>query len=330
MVIIVQLSYFEGDSLLTTFVRFIVRHASWRDSYGYVPGPRGERSTRWCYKFQAVLPRLSNVSSPYIEGETGPSLTLISDADGLLGVDAAWESYLEACIAAGDKCALSHLNSTASDLANTLSRTADRYRTPVTVGSDTITYSTVKTIYYIVLQSPERASKMTTLLNNLVTGEDLADVVEYFASLDEEGGNEAEWGIACGDTIPRAVDAEGVMDEVDYLMESSPEFGGLAPEFSLICARWPFSAKEVKTVNKEVETRKPVLFVGNTYDPATPVHSAYNMSKLFPGSVVVEQNGYGVSHFRYISQGEWKWPILTSGVCSTARSRNRRLALGST
>lgn len=229
----------------------------------------------------------------------GPDLTLISDADGLLGVDAAWESYLKDCIEAGDKCALSPLNSTASDLADTLSRTADRYRTPATAGSGILTYSTVKTLYYVTLQSPESASELTTLLNNLVTGEDLADVVEYLALLDEEGGNEAGWGIACGDTIPRADNIKGVMDEVDYLMESSPEFGGVAPEFSMICARWPFKAKEVKTVDEEVETRKPVLFVGNTYDPATPVHSAYTMSELFPGSVVVEQKGYGVSPVRY-------------------------------
>ena len=92
------------------------------------------------------------------------------------------------------------------------------------------------------------------------------------------------------------------MDEVDYLMESSPEFGGVAPEFSMICARWPFEAKEVKTVDGDVETRKPVLFVGNTYDPATPVHSAYTMSELFPGSVVVEQKGYGVSLVRYVQE----------------------------
>ena len=204
------------------------------------------------------------------------------------------------CIEAGDKCALSSLNDTASDLADTLDRAAESYRTdPVAVGGVVITYSAVRSFYYNLIKTLGNVEVMMEAIAALVAREDLEEYGPGLGTTDSAGensSNEAIFGISCSDAIPRADSREEVMDEVEFEMASS-RFGGEMPYSTMTCAQWPFEAKERKTVDEEVETKNPILIVGNTYDVATAVKSAYSLSELFPGSVVVEQKGYGVSTF---------------------------------
>jgi pimeloyl-ACP methyl ester carboxylesterase len=46
---------------------------------------------------------------------------------------------------------------------------------------------------------------------------------------------------------------------------------------------------------QETNTSVPILFVGTTGDPVTPVYSAHKMSEIFPGSVVLTQKAPGHS-----------------------------------
>lgn len=215
-----------------------------------------------------------------------------------MGANAAWEAFLGECIEAGDKCALSSLNDTAADLAETLDRAAESYRTdPVATGEVVITYSAVRSFYYNLLKTLGNVEAVTGAIAKLVAREDLDKIGSGLGTTNAPGSmasDEAIFGISCSDAIPRADSLEEVMDEVEFEMASS-RFGGEMPYSTMTCAQWPFEAKERKTVDEEVETRNPVLIVGNTYDVATAVKSAYSLSKLFPGSVVVEQKGFGVS-----------------------------------
>ena len=221
-----------------------------------------------------------------------------SDADQMNSADAAWTSLLEKCIAAGDKCGISHLNETAAELEETLNQVAEQFRiNPVTVGDKVLTYPEILTLYYTMVKTPNDLTTATTLLNNLITGENLTAVAEYFETLSDAVaiGNEALFGIKCSDTTARSSDLEGVMEEIEYATQSSKMFGVIQHAQAMACAQWPFEAKERYDGNFKVETPNPVLFIGNTYDAATDIVSAYGMSKLFAGSVVVEQKGYGVS-----------------------------------
>lgn len=210
----------------------------------------------------------------------------------------AWIALLEECIEAGEKCGLAKVNETASDLKDTLHRVAEQLRTdPIAVGDTVLTYSTMTAAYYAIVKNPNDLTNATEMLNNLVNRDNLTAVAEYFSGQyeDLQTSNEALWAIKCGDTTARASDIEGIMDSVEYAMESSPSFGAIQPVIAAICAQWPFEAKERYTGDFRTKTPNPVLFVGNTYDAATAIGSAYGMSELFDGSIVLEQKGFGVS-----------------------------------
>lgn len=59
------------------------------------------------------------------------------------------------------------------------------------------------------------------------------------------------------------------------------------------CATWRMHAKERYTGDFVGKTRNPIMLIGNTFDPVTPLRSAHNMSEAFEGSVVLQQDSYG-------------------------------------
>lgn len=233
------------------------------------------------------------------------------------GAEDAWTALLEECIVSGEKCGLSKVNETAADLKETLSRVAEELRTkPIAVGDTVVTYSTITAAYYAIVKTPNDLTAATEMLNNLINRENLTAVAEYFTGQYEgvQMGNEALWAIKCGDTTARSSDLEGIMGAVEYALESSPSFGAIQPVSGALCAQWPFKPKERYTGDFHTRTPNPVLFVGNTYDAATAIGSAYKMSERFEGSIVLEQKGFGVSspslpflldQFARISANSW-------------------------
>ena len=55
---------------------------------------------------------------------------------------------------------------------------------------------------------------------------------------------------------------------------------------------WRFTGPFTSTAN-DSNSSVPILFLGNTLDPMTPISNAHEMVKAFPHSVVVEQNARG-------------------------------------
>jgi TAP-like protein len=78
-------------------------------------------------------------------------------------------------------------------------------------------------------------------------------------------------------------------------MNNSRIAGDMAVHFITQCAQWQMDAKERYEGDFQVQTVNPILLLQNTSDPVTPLRSAHNMSAGLEGSVVLEQNGYGVS-----------------------------------
>ncbi|GAM86954.1 hypothetical protein ANO11243_049750 [Dothideomycetidae sp. 11243] len=108
------------------------------------------------------------------------------------------------------------------------------------------------------------------------------------------GTSEALYGIQCGDNTFRVDTLEEITPLVEFLYDQSSIAGDLWTVIPMTCARWPFAAKErVNTDWTNIKTRNPILFVGNVFDPVTPLASARNASAGFVDSDVLVQNGYG-------------------------------------
>ncbi|KAK3315525.1 TAP-like protein-domain-containing protein [Apodospora peruviana] len=220
------------------------------------------------------------------------------DVDSLLSADAAFRAILSECIAVGPaKCALATVNSTASELEATLIQLIEDFKAnPIAVNTTIINAMFVVQLYYIVIKYPSAIANAAVHINYLLHRRNLTAVVDYYNGLQAGiamGDDDSLWGIKCGDTIPRATELADVRPEVEHMAKSSEIFGSYLTTLATQCAPWPFEAKERYLGDFKVKTKVPVLFVGNTYDPVTPVASARNMSASFEGSVVLEQRGFG-------------------------------------
>jgi hypothetical protein len=103
--------------------------------------------------------------------------------------------------------------------------------------------------------------------------------------------------IRCSDSAFRAANLTDVLPLAGEFFGRSEFVGDILVAAQVLpCSRWPFRAKEIYNGGfKNIATRHPIMFIGNTFDPITPLVSARNASAAFDGSKVLAQNGYGVS-----------------------------------
>ena len=116
-------------------------------------------------------------------------------------------------------------------------------------------------------------------------------------------GAENMQGTQCSDYGLRTDDLDELAPILNKYLATSSISGDLDSTEDLICARWKMSAKERYTGGFDNINLKhhPMLLVGNSVDPVTPLVAAYNLSAGFPGSVVLQNNGYGVCCPRLLS-----------------------------
>jgi pimeloyl-ACP methyl ester carboxylesterase len=75
---------------------------------------------------------------------------------------------------------------------------------------------------------------------------------------------------------------------------TSHGFGSAWTWASSVCARWPSVTQEDRFVGPyDVTPSAPVLVVGNTHDPATPIRGARAVSRLLGGSRLLVLDGFG-------------------------------------
>ena len=131
----------------------------------------------------------------------------------------------------------------------------------------------------------------------------LACSLDELASLFNSGllAFESQMAIWCGDSssITNLTLAD-FRKRFEQLEEQSPTMGHFLATRIPPCAGWLSEAKEKPPKFEEAkETDKwrgaPIMFIGNTGDPLTPLENAYSMAKLFPAnaSVTMVQEGEG-------------------------------------
>lgn len=154
---------------------------------------------------------------------------------------------------------------------------------------------------YSTAQWPGMSTVLDYVISRNVTG--VATVLKAeLAQISGSGGagkltpstQESLLGIQCSDKTVRTSSLTRALPAIHDVWSLSYMGGDANDAKTSICAQWKFQAKERYTGDFRVKTATPVLLVGNTFDPVTPLASAYNVSWGLEGSVVLEQHGYGV------------------------------------
>jgi pimeloyl-ACP methyl ester carboxylesterase len=100
-------------------------------------------------------------------------------------------------------------------------------------------------------------------------------------------------GVACSDTVnprdPRAWISAAAFDD----RRGAGGFGRLWTWISSVCARWPGSGSDAFRGPWDVDTSSPVLIVGNSHDPATPITGAVALHGVLDSSRLVTLRHWG-------------------------------------
>lgn len=209
----------------------------------------------------------------------------------------------EGCVTNPDRCPLAK-NRTAEEVQSFIFDLIDDLKfnpvaipNTVTLGGDiAIDYATVKGLVYPTLYDPYLWPLLTQLLNAITVG-DAKPFLDLAVGVGQQApdGAEAQMGIHCSDTFARASSLDKIRPYLETL-RTTRLAGDIEDQRSIQCAQWPFAAKERYTGDfVDVQTRGRALVIGNTWDPATPLTSAKNVSLGLRDSVLLEQHGYGVS-----------------------------------
>ncbi|KAL5338700.1 TAP-like protein-domain-containing protein [Aspergillus crustosus] len=194
--------------------------------------------------------------------------------------DRTFFGLLKACLQAPEGAyALAHLN-------------------PISHDGLLIDSGLVQTLVRFALYSPDLYPALAHALDALLSG-DAAVFAAVYSALSEAGviltqqPDEAAFSILCGDKVlPRQTYTEmaPVFEKFEQESRFQGKFGHIQ---AMICQHWRIQAKGRYERNFETITKYPLLVVGNTYDSATPLRSAQNVTASFEGAVLLEHGGFG-------------------------------------
>ena len=121
--------------------------------------------------------------------------------------------------------------------------------------------------------------------------------------------------IACADTM-NPTDPYVWQRAANNFEKAQPWFGRLWTWASSTCAGWSqFAKADAFSGPFNVTTSAPLLIIGNSHDPATPISGAIAANKLFTGSRLLE------------SKRAWGHAALATGACASDAMRDYLISL---
>ncbi|KAE9368541.1 hypothetical protein N431DRAFT_60319 [Stipitochalara longipes BDJ] len=283
----------------------------WGFSYGTILGAT----------FAAIYP--SRVERVVLDGVADAHNYYSTDwVPNLLDTDKVMLRFYDYCSQAGaDNCAMNTNNASSSSIQYSIESFLSSLREdPISVpgnntrGPTIITYSDLMAMFRVMLYRPlEYFTQMAELLADVVHGNGTAFAVYKqtaqkrtcpFGEIQGEHGSSCkplEWGIEIAAAI-LCSDGKDVINStkadfratVKALYQQSKFLGEFWSTIALSCNHWTFRPKWGITGDEiKGDTLHPILWIGNTLDPVTPLADAHASSKRFPGSVVLQQDSEG-------------------------------------
>ncbi|KAJ0418502.1 TAP-like protein-domain-containing protein [Aspergillus carlsbadensis] len=235
---------------------------------------------------------LDAVTNPH-EFHNGYDVEVWADAD------TTFSNFIIECFKVPDRCGFSSRNSTADDIEKDIYNVLeDLKREPLVHGTTIIDPTLIRTMIRFALYGPSNFEALSIALNALLPP---ANITLFQAiheqlpgsSLESLVADESPYAIHCGDKNAPQRTFEEMEEVFEALNNESRIVGSSGIVLAQICANWRISAKERYQGDFNVNTRHPMLVVGNTFDTTTPFRSAQNVSAGFTNSVLVENGGFG-------------------------------------
>ncbi|KIE02022.1 Peptidase S33 tripeptidyl aminopeptidase-like protein, partial [Metarhizium majus ARSEF 297] len=249
---------------------------------------------------------LDGVANPfeYYENRQAPTETeLFADSDNVM------KGFVKGCIANPEACVLAK-NQTAAQLEESIYQLFQKLKSePIGVpvpgypgGGLLIDYSFMSAVIFRQLYTPFIWQYTAKCIAALMTGQSTDPGLEHCvpglaqttaAEASAKADQEAQFGIKCSDVRVRTANLTQVLPVLEERRKKSRFFGDYADTVLAKCAHWTMPAKERYMGDFNVSPKNPVLIIGNTNDPVTPLISARNVSETFEGSVLLQHDSYG-------------------------------------
>lgn len=159
-----------------------------------------------------------------------------------------------------------------------------------------ITYSDVKSLVFVSLYSPLRMFPIVADLLAAIEKGNASDFSFFLRTIKSAAGlpQDATMAIACSDGEDQSwLDKPLFEEHLKNLTKLSPSVGPIWAEIRLACIHYDVRPYHRFTAPWEAETSHPILLMGNTADPVTPLRSAKKMSEGFKNAVVLTQDSPG-------------------------------------
>lgn len=218
-------------------------------------------------------------------------------------LDDAFRGFCKECVSTPKNCSLAK-GQTAQELEDSilsLFNTIKRLPVPIAdhkdpaggwLLDDKMLKRHVMQVMYAPLQWPKLADTLSAVMNGSAANVAVRIINWPWG---DTSSRDAYYAIRCGDAVSPNLSFDQAPSIVASRRERSPLFHDVVDAAAFICGQWKFRAKERYGGDFSVKTKNPILLLGNSYDPVTPLASAHNVSDALEGSVVLQHDSYGVS-----------------------------------
>ncbi|KAJ7663015.1 TAP-like protein-domain-containing protein [Mycena rosella] len=296
-----SLRFINTDHTARDMLRIVQAHGLdkiqyWGFSYGSILGAT----------FASMFPE--NVGRLVIDGVADSENYFATEwSNNLIDADKVWSAFIDGCVAAGQEGCPFFSPTTAEISAKVDKIYASLRERPIPVRTNAsfglVDYSMVRHVIFKSLYSPyAKFPGLAQALADLSTGNatalfKMSEKPSFECGCDEsqyrfESVAEGEDAVLCNDgqRIPQVY--EDIVTHYRKMSETST-WADVWEPIRMACLAWPEFPKTHFRGPFIANTSFPLLLVGTTADPVTPLWSAHKMSQGFNGSVVLTQDSAG-------------------------------------